>query len=108
MPTNTNANASDKPNVWDAKELGCMWRREKKGSQEKYLTGILNFKNVPGFPDIDVPIVVFTNKRKSKDTHPDLRIYLSEKKGASSNAAPAKPARTAAPVAAQTAPNDLI
>jgi hypothetical protein len=111
---NTTGNASaPTPNAWDQKELGCMWRREKQNSKEKYLTGVLNLKHLPGFPDQDVPIVVFTNKRKLKDTHPDLRVYLSEKRQGTGNGngngkAPARAAAPAAPTPPVDAANDLI
>lgn len=77
------------------KEVGCLWKRVGKTSQEKYLKGTLNLKLL-GF-DRDVPVIVFSNKSKLKDTHPDLRIYLSEEKATG-------PARTSAPAAAATAP----
>lgn len=77
MATNTATNGE---NPWDKKELGALWKREKQTSKEKYLTGVLNLKNLGDeFPDKDVPVVIFSNKRKQKDTHPDLRVYLSEK-----------------------------
>jgi hypothetical protein len=96
-------------NAWDEKELGCLWRREKQGTKEKYLTGVLNFKPL-GF-DKDVQVIIFTNKRKTKDTHPDLRVYISEKKPAGKTAG--KPTATAVATPA-TAPeptpdaNELI
>jgi hypothetical protein len=79
---------------WDNKELGCLWSREAKASKEKYLTGTINLKSL-GF-DKDVQLVIFKNKGKSKETHPDLRIYISEKKTESATAKPAatKPAAT--------------
>lgn len=92
----TNGNGTNTAkNAWDEKELGCLWRREKQGTKEKYLTGVLNFKAV-GF-DKDVQVIVFTNKRKTKDTHPDLRVYISEKKPAAKTAAPAPVATAPAP-----------
>ena len=88
---------------WDEKELGCLWRRETQATKEKYLTGVINLKSL-GF-DQDVQLICFTNKHKTKDTHPDIRIYLSEKKtGAAKGSAPAaKPAPTK-PVAPTPAP----
>jgi hypothetical protein len=100
------------PNAWDQKELGCMWKKEKKGTSEKYLTGVLNLKNIPGFPDQDVAFVVFSNKRKLKETHPDLRIYVSEKRtGGTAPATTSAPAATrkATPAAAPVSDaNELI
>ena len=98
MATTTPAGNGPNKTAWDEKELGCMWRREKASTGEKYLTGVLNFKNI-GF-DKDVQIVVFSNKKKTKDTHPDFRIYVSEKKPAAATAPAAKTTRAAAPAPA--------
>lgn len=83
MPT-TNTTTT-KANDWKDKELGCLWRREKQTTKERYLTGVINLKRL-GF-DKDVQIIVFSNKGKTKDAHPDLRVYLSEKKPAAAPAA---------------------
>jgi hypothetical protein len=94
MPTatTTTTNGTNK-SAWDAKEIGCFWRRESKGTKEKYLTGVINLKAL-GF-DKDVQVIGFSNKRKTKDTHPDIRLYISEKKGASGQSS--APAAAAAP-----------
>jgi uncharacterized protein (DUF736 family) len=103
--TTTTSDASGKKNEWENKEIGALWRREKQSTKEKYLVGTLNLKPL-GF-DKDVPVIVFTNKRKNKDTHPDLRVYLSEPKTGGKPAAAAAP--KAAPAAAVPAPEpDLI
>lgn len=99
MSTTTNTPPTQDP--WQAKELGVLWARVKKGSTEKYLTGTINLKNV-GLPDKDVPVIIFQNKKKQKETHPDLRIYISEKREAP--AAGAKPAVAATTVAPKAAP----
>ena len=81
--TNRPASAgSETKDAWQKRSLGCMWKREAQGSGDKYLSGTLNLKNLPGFPDQDVQIIVFSNKNKTKDTHPDLNVYISEKKPA--------------------------
>ena len=85
----TTATKNGKTN-WDEKELGCLWRRETQSTKEKYLTGVINLKSL-GF-DQDVQLICFTNKHKTKDTHPDIRIYISDKKPAAKGSAPvAKP-----------------
>ena len=89
------ANTTTKNGDWDKKELGVLWKKESQTSKEKYLTGVINLKNL-GF-DKDVSVIIFSNKHKNKDTHPDLRIYLSEKRTKTATAAP-KPAVTAPPV----------
>lgn len=99
----TTANADN----WKNKELGALWKREKQSSKEKYLTGTLNLK-VLGF-DKDIPLVIFSNKRKTTDAHPDLRIYLSEKQaGTRSTAKPATAPVAAEPAAAPASNNELI
>lgn len=108
-PTNNRpASAAQQTNPWDQKEMGVLWRREKQSNKEKYLTGPINLKNVVTFLGIktldellrtDLNVVVFSNKGKSKETHPDLRIYYSEprqKTGATT--APARTPRAAEPV----------
>lgn len=99
MATTANTTGTGKVrNDWDERELGCLWRREKQGTKEKYLTGVLDadkLRKILTANNGDVQIVCFSNKGKTKDTHPDLRIYLSEKKpaaksgGKTSAAAPA-------------------
>lgn len=113
----TTGNGANK-SAWDDKELGVLWRREKNGTKEKYLTGVLDAKKLAQLlakSNEDIQVVCFTNKRKQKDTHPDLRIYLSEKKpAAKGSAAPAAPAATApaatapAPAPAPVDTNELI
>lgn len=93
MPTTTNKNT----NEWDKKELGVLWSRKSQSKGETYLTGVLNLKNL-GYGDKDVAIVCFKNRTKHKDTHPDVRIYLSEKKESEGKSAPATTKKTNKPV----------
>lgn len=69
MSENTNTNN-------DNVEIGALWK--KQGKSQKFLSGTINLKSI-GY-DKDVPVIVFTNKFKQKDSHPDLRIYLSKPK----------------------------
>lgn len=96
MSTNTTTN--NQQDLWKQKELGVFWKRTKQNSKETYLTGTINLKAL-GF-DKDVAVVVFSNKSKQKDTHPDLRMYISEKKGESGTVV--KAAVTPAPAAKST------
>ena len=92
---------------WNRKELGVLWSRKKQSSGEKYLTGTLNLKAV-GF-DRDVPIVIFSNKNKTQERHPDLRIYLSEKPTATAaQVAPAVAVAAPDPAPTPLVPDDLI
>lgn len=70
--------ATNEKTDWTKNEIGCMWKRESATTKVKYLTGVINLKSL-GF-DQDVQIIAFSNKSKSKDTQPDLRVYLSDKK----------------------------
>lgn len=90
--------AEKQQNEWQNKEVGVLWKREKKSNGEKFLTGKLDLKNI-GIDQV-VDIVVFQNKKKEKDTHPDLRIYKSEPREGAPNTATAA---TAAPVAKKPA-----
>lgn len=93
MSENTNTNN-------DNVEIGALWK--KQGKSQKFLSGTINLKAI-GY-DKDVPVIVFSNKFKQKDSHPDLRIYLSKPK-AGANAITAtseKPAVKQAPTPAKT------
>lgn len=61
----------------DNVEIGALWK--KQGKSQKFLSGTINLKAI-GY-DKDVPVIIFSNKFKQKDSHPDLRIYLSKPKG---------------------------
>ena len=108
MP-NTNTNTKTD---WKKNELGVLWKRESKGG-EKYLTGTLKFADAVK-PGQEVQVIIFSNKNKKMDNHPDLRVYVSEKTGAATNTAPKTAVKASAPVAQPTeeAPtaesNDLL
>lgn len=65
----------------DNVEIGALWK--KQGKSQKFLSGTINLKAI-GY-DKDVPVIIFSNKFKQKDSHPDLRIYLSKPKTPSSS-----------------------
>ena len=63
-------NTSEKENEWAKREIGALWVKESPS--QKYMSG--------HFTDQDgnrVRVVIFTNKHKKKDTHPDYRVYKS-------------------------------
>lgn len=106
----TNGNGANKSN-WNEKELGCLWRREKNGTKEKYLTGVLSAAKLQALlakGGGDIQVVCFSNKHKNKDTHPDLRIYLSEKKPTGATASRTAPAAAAPAPAPAPDTNELI
>ncbi len=86
------------PTKSDQIEVGALWNKE--GKTQKFLSGNLNFKDLSDaqWQEVvktrQVPVVIFTNKFKQKDSHPDLRVYLSKPK------APATPTRTPTPTPA--------
>ena len=127
MATTNNRNASapagaKEPNPWDQKEMGVLWKRQKQSNQENYLTGPLNLKNICTFLGIktleqllatELNVIGFSNKNKSKDTHPDIRLYYSEpraKQATTTTSRPATPRASTPAPAAEPAPtaNDLI
>jgi len=70
-------NEQKKENTWEQREIGAMWKRD--GVNQKYLVGRLKLEKVPRDSD-ELNIVVFSNKNKSKETHPDFRVYISQSK----------------------------
>lgn len=57
-------------------ELGALWKRVSKNSGNAFYTGNIR---TPGGEFIE--IIAFDNDRKEKDTHPDIRIYVSDNQG---------------------------
>ena len=58
-------------------KVGALWVREAKdkdGNTFKYFSGVLQTL------ERDIPIVVFKNKRKERDNHPDYLVYRSDPK----------------------------
>ena len=101
---NENATKSDQI------EIGALWKKE--GKSQKFLAGNINIKNLTDdqvkqlIATKEIPVVIFSNKFKQKDTHPDLRVYLSKPK--TSAPAPAPAAKTAAAPAAAENDNEII
>jgi len=74
-------------------EIGALWK--KQGTTQKFLSGTIKRSALPEGKE-DIQVVVFSNKFKKADNHPDLRIYISKPRA---GAAPISTA-TANPVAA--------
>lgn len=117
MPATTanNRPASETPNPWDIKELGCLWKKKSK-KDESYFTGVIDMKKVVANLKVktleellkyNLDLICFQNKRKTKDTHPDVRVYWSEPRE-SASAPAAAPRRQAAPAPAPADSNELI
>jgi uncharacterized protein (DUF736 family) len=62
-------------NEWAAREIGALWKKE--GQNQKYLSGKLKLPESLGGGECGV--VVFTNRHKNQDNHPDFRVYLDSK-----------------------------
>lgn len=67
-------------NEWSEREIGALWKRE--GKNQKYLTG--KMKNADGS---EQQVVIFSNRNKTKDNQPDFRVYKSEPRAESTEAA---------------------
>ena len=62
-------------NDWQERECGALWKQ--KGRNQNFLSGHVEVDN--GFGEKQkVKLVVFSNKHKSADNHPDFRVYLSK------------------------------
>jgi hypothetical protein len=57
-------------NEWAKREIGALWVKESPS--QKYFSG--HFTDQDGSR---VKVVIFTNKHKKKETHPDYRVYKS-------------------------------
>jgi len=92
----------------DQIEIGALWKKE--GKSQKFLAGNLDLSQYPNelwtefLKTKKLPVVIFTNKFKQKDTHPDLRVYLSKPK----EGTPATTSSQAAPAAAPAASDNEI
>lgn len=83
-------------------EIGALWK--KQGLTQKFLSGTIKRSAIPEGNE-DVQIVVFSNKFKKAENHPDLRIYLSKPKVAAAPAtAPTKKSTVVAKAAANPEP----
>ena len=61
-------------NEWAKREIGALW--EKESPNQKYFSGHFTVADANGVEQ-KVRVVIFTNKHKKKDTHPDYRVYKS-------------------------------
>ena len=64
-------------NDWQERECGALWKQ--KGRNQNFLSGHVEIDN--GFGEKQkVKLVVFSNKHKKLDKHPDFRVYLSRER----------------------------
>lgn len=55
---------------WSKLEIGALWK--KTSATQPYYSGDLQIEGKA------YKIICFTNKHKTEDRHPDIRVYLSE------------------------------
>jgi uncharacterized protein (DUF736 family) len=87
----------------DQIEIGALWKKE--GKAQKFLSGTIKRSAIPQGND-DIQIVIFSNKFKKADNHPDLRMYLSKPKPVTGSASPVIP--TSVKKVAKAAPEPQI
>ena len=75
----TDTNSNKEPSEWAKREIGALWIRESPN--QKYFSGHFTTQDELGVEQ-KVKVVIFTNKHKKKDNHPDFRIYRSEPQAA--------------------------
>ena len=62
-------------NEWAKRELGALWKKESP--TQKYLSGHVKIDDGMGGEET-LQLIIFANKQKQKDNHPDFRIYKSQ------------------------------
>jgi hypothetical protein len=60
---------------WKERDIGALWQRQ--GKNQKYLSGHVRLKDSDGNV-VEQRVIVFTNKHKSADNHPDFRVYKGD------------------------------
>lgn len=76
-------------NEWQKREIGALWKR--KSASQSYLSGHIDVSKADAFlGDSKLKFVVFSNRYKEKDSHPDYRVYLSREDSAQSVKTPIK------------------
>ena len=63
-----------KKSSWKEREMGALWKR--KGNSQTYLSGTIEIDNFGAKEKVNV--VIYSNKYKEKENHPDFRVYRSE------------------------------
>jgi uncharacterized protein (DUF736 family) len=85
-------------NDWSDRECGALWKQ--KGRNQNFLSGHVEVDNGLGEKQ-KVRLVVFSNKHKNADNHPDFRVYLSQDREQAS-------ATEAASTSSESTSDDLI
>jgi hypothetical protein len=61
-------------NDWAEREVGALWK--KQSPTQKFLSGHIKIDDGMGGEET-LQVVIFNNKHKKQDNHPDFRIYKS-------------------------------
>ena len=64
-------------NDWAEREIGALWKKD--GQNQKYLSGKIKVDKLPKTNQEEVGLVIFTNRHKTQDKHPDFRVYLESR-----------------------------
>ena len=80
-------------NDWSEREVGALWK--KQSSTQKFLSGHIKVDDGMGGEEM-LQVVIFNNKHKQKDNHPDFRIYKSVPRAQSSTSGQNPPTEDAA------------
>ena len=67
---------------WQKREIGALWLRQS--TNQKYFSGHFTVTDEMGMEKRQ-NVVIFSNKHKKKENHPDFRIYKSEPKNQDSS-----------------------
>ena len=73
--SDTKTQENPKENEWQKRECGALWLRQS--TSQKYFSGHVTLQDEMGV-ETKQNLVIFSNKHKKKDNHPDFRIYKSE------------------------------
>jgi len=68
------SNETETKTDWQKRECGALWKKESPS--QKYFSGHVKVDD-DGEEKL-LRVVVFSNRHKSKDNHPDFRIYTVE------------------------------
>lgn len=66
---------SEKQNEWKEREMGALWKRVSKNGKSTFCTGYITSNELGR--EVKQRVVMFANKGKQTDTHPDYIIYIS-------------------------------
>ena len=66
--------STDNKTDWQKREVGALWKKESP--TQKFFSGHVKIDDY-GEEKL-LKVVVFSNRHKSKDSHPDFRIYTVE------------------------------